>query len=170
MLSPAKSFVKRHHVLVAHVVVHARQFGIPIRVFNPGAKPVTLRKGAVAGILQPAEVLGETEPHPSKVTAAPDHVHPAHVSVPYHLQVLYADSCTNLPEEDSWRLAQLLESYSDVFFTGPTDLGRTSLVQHDILIRPGPPVKQNGWKQTGCSRPAAAAEPRGRYRTAQQQG
>ena len=155
MLSPTKTFVKRHHVLVAHVVVQARQFGIPIRVFNPGAKPVTLRKGVVAGILQPAEVLGEAEPHPSKVTATPEHVHPAPVSIPSHLQVLYADSCTNLPEEDCRRLAQLLESYSDVFSTGPTDLGRTSLVQHDILLTPGPPVKQQPRRMAGDKQAAA---------------
>ncbi len=28
------------------------------------------------------------------------------------------------------------------FSTGPTDLGRTNLVQHDIQTQPGPPVKQ----------------------------
>ncbi|KAJ8346470.1 hypothetical protein SKAU_G00278710 [Synaphobranchus kaupii] len=40
------------------------------------------------------------------------------------------------------KLAHLLQSYGDVFSTGPTDLGRTSLVQHDILTTPVPPVKQ----------------------------
>jgi len=39
-------------------------------------------------------------------------------------------------------VARLLQSYSDMFYTGPTDLGRTSLVQHDILTTPGPPIKQ----------------------------
>ena len=36
----------------------------------------------------------------------------------------------------------MLQSYGDVFSTGPTDLGHTSLVQHDIRITSGPPVKQ----------------------------
>ncbi|CAJ1078396.1 unnamed protein product [Xyrichtys novacula] len=136
MLSPAKSIVKRHHVLVARAVVQARQAaGIPIRVFNPGATPITLKRGTVAGVLQPANVVEEAGPCPSKVTAAPDHV-------PNHLQTLYAESCANLPEEDHWRLAKLLTSYSDVFSTGPTNLGRTSLVKHDILTTPGPPIKQ----------------------------
>lgn len=130
----------RATVLVAHVVVQAWQSGVPIRVFNPGATPVTLRKGAVASVLQPAEVLGE--PHPTRITAAPDHVHLATAAVSNHLQALYAESCANLPEKDHGRLAELLESYSGIFSTGPTDLRHTSLVQHDIMTTLGPPVKQ----------------------------
>lgn len=132
----------RATVLVAHVVVQAWQSGVPIRVFNPGATPVTLRKGAVASVLQPAEVLGEMEPQPTRITAAPDRVQPAPAPVPNHLQVLYAESCVNLPEGDHGRLAELLASYSDIFSTVPTDLGRTGLVQHEIMTTPGPPVKQ----------------------------
>ncbi|KAK3521363.1 hypothetical protein QTP70_003434 [Hemibagrus guttatus] len=47
-----------------------------------------------------------------------------------------------LEETERRKLAELLSAYSDVFSTGPTDLGRTNLVQHDIQTRPGPPVKQ----------------------------
>ena len=144
MLSPIKSFVARHRVLVARVVVHAarRSLNIPIRVFNPGAIPVTLKKGAVAGVLQPAEVLEVVEPRPLKASAVPEPINLVSASIPPHLQVLYAESCESLSEGDRCRLANLLQSYGDVFSTGPTDLGRTSLVRHDILTTPGPPVKQ----------------------------
>lgn len=55
MLSPTKGFIEKHHVLVAHIIVQVqRSTNVPIRVFNPGALPVTLKRGAVAGILQPA--------------------------------------------------------------------------------------------------------------------
>lgn len=47
-----------------------------------------------------------------------------------------------MSEDDHGRVARLLQSYSNVFSTGPTDLGCTSLVQHDILTTPGPHVKQ----------------------------
>ncbi|KAJ7987593.1 hypothetical protein DPEC_G00328090 [Dallia pectoralis] len=63
-------------------------------------------------------------------------------SLPSHLQVLYNDSCGGLSGGDQESLARLLRSYSDVFSSGPTDLGRTGLVQHDILTTPGPTVKQ----------------------------
>ncbi|XP_028299789.1 uncharacterized protein LOC114461699 [Gouania willdenowi] len=91
MLSPVKGFIERHQVLVARAVLQARQAAsIPIRVFNPGAIPVTLKRGAVAGVLQQAQVLAEAEPQSSKTP----------------------------------------------------DLGRTNIVQHDIITIPGPPVKQ----------------------------
>ncbi|KAJ7987648.1 hypothetical protein DPEC_G00328660 [Dallia pectoralis] len=65
MLSPTKGFVEKHHVLVARVVVQAqRSTNVPIRIFNPGALPVTLKRGVVAGILQPATVLKKMDPEP----------------------------------------------------------------------------------------------------------
>ena len=156
MLSPSKVFVQNHHILVAHVVVQAqRSTNIPIRVFNPGAVPVTLKKGAVAGVLQPAEVMEEGERQPLKVSTLPEPVNSASVSVPIHLQVMYAESCADLTKDDCGRLAKLLQSYSDVFSTGPTDLGRTNLVQHDILTTPGPPVKQQPRRMAADKQTAA---------------
>ncbi|KAM6975889.1 retrovirus-related Pol polyprotein from transposon 412 [Tautogolabrus adspersus] len=143
MLSPIKSFIEKHHVLVAHAVVQPQgSTSIPIRVFNPGAAPVTLRGGAVAGVLQPAQVLEGVEPLSTSTSAVFEPVHPVSVSVPSHLRVLYDESCSCLSEEDCCKLAYLLQSYSDVLSTSPTDLGRTNIVQHDILTTPGPPVKQ----------------------------
>ncbi|CAL8241322.1 unnamed protein product, partial [Gadus morhua 'NCC'] len=54
-------------VEVAHIIVQAqRSTSVPIRVFNPGALPVTLKRGAVAGILQPSTLLENLDPsHPS---------------------------------------------------------------------------------------------------------
>lgn len=56
--------------------------------------------------------------------------------------MLYAKSCANLCEDGRCKLAHLLHSYGEVFSAGPTELDRTSLVQHDIMTTPGPPVKQ----------------------------
>lgn len=64
------------------------------------------------------------------------------LTVPQHLQELYAQSSTELNAEELVQLARLLSTYGSVFSTGPTDLGRTSLVQHDIINLPGIPVKQ----------------------------
>ena len=161
ILSPTKGFIEKQHVLVAHIIVQAqRSTNVPIRVFNPGALPVTLKRGAVAGILQPATVLGKLEPQPP-LPYRPLDLLTLSASLPSHLQALYNESSASLPKGDHERVAHLLRSYSDVFSTGPTDLGRTGLVQHDILTTPGPPVKQQPRckRQTNCSRPAGAAEP-----------
>jgi hypothetical protein len=65
MLSQTKGFIEKHHVLVAHIIVQAqRSTNVPIIVFNPGALPVTLKRGAVAGILQPSTLLENLDPQP----------------------------------------------------------------------------------------------------------
>uniref|UniRef100_A0AAV2LRT2 Uncharacterized protein n=1 Tax=Knipowitschia caucasica TaxID=637954 RepID=A0AAV2LRT2_KNICA len=141
MLSPTKAFIEKHCVLVAHAVVQPlKSAGIPIRVFNPGSTPVTLKRGTVAGVLQPAEVVATLESAPTLPPSKPGPINS--VSVPSHLQVMYGESCSILSEGDCNKLAHLLHSYADIFSTGPTDLGRTNIVQHDIQTLPGPPVKQ----------------------------
>lgn len=143
MLSPTKGFIEKHCVLVARAVVQPGQTQrVPIRVYNPGTLPVTLKGGTPAAILRPAEVLGGKQ---LQSQWAPGETNPNNcvpVSVPSHLQALYTESGANLSEEERGRLAHLLRSHGDVFFTGPHDLGRTNFVQHDILTTPGPPIKQ----------------------------
>lgn len=87
-------------------------------------------------------MLEEVELQPHGAPAAPEPINPVSGSVPSHLQVLYNETCASLSEDDHGKLTHLLQSYSDIFFTGPTDLGRTNLVQHNILTTQGPPVKQ----------------------------
>ncbi|RXN37833.1 Transposon Ty3-G Gag-Pol poly [Labeo rohita] len=105
------------------------------RLYNPGTVAVKVRKGVIAGILQPADVVQASTAELPPVDSCP-------TVVPSHLQPLYAESTRDLREAEQHELAELLCAYSDVFSTGPTDLGRTNLVQHDIQTRPGPPVKQ----------------------------
>ncbi|XDV17606.1 hypothetical protein PO909_023440 [Leuciscus waleckii] len=101
MLSPTKGFIEKHHVLVAHIVVQAqRSTNVPIRVFNPGTLPVTLKRDAVARILQPATVLGKVEPQPPLAPPALEPTNSVCASLPSHLQVLYNESCGNLSKGD----------------------------------------------------------------------
>ncbi|CAI5674954.1 unnamed protein product [Oreochromis niloticus] len=156
VLNPTKGFVGKHQVLVAHAVVQPRKpSSIPIRVFNPGAAAVTLKRGAVAGVLQPVQVLEGSGSHPPRVLAALELNGTAPASVPSHLQALYAESSPGLTHVARCELADLLRSYGDVFSTGPNDLGRTSVVQHDILTTPGPPVKQPPRRMAGDKQIAA---------------
>lgn len=128
MLNPTRSFIERHHILMACAVVQSqRSTFVPIRVFNPSAVPVILKRGTVAGILQPATVLEDVWPQPVGAVVESKSMKQFAISVPDHLQMLYAETCGNLPEDSHHRLAQLLQSNGDVFSTGPTDLGRTNL-------------------------------------------
>lgn len=137
LLSPTKGFVEKHKILMARVLVDAQPNSVvPLRLFNPGNKTVTIKEGAVAGLLQPAKAL--PPPNAPTETFRPD----SFLAVPEHLQELYVQSSTDLEGDEKHELSKLLCTYEDVFSRGPGDLGRTSLVQHDIITRPGAPVKQ----------------------------
>lgn len=144
MLSPTKGFVEKHKVLIARVLVNTHSTNVvPLRLFNPGNKAVTIKEGAMAGLLQPAEAL----PPPSVPTLAD---FPASSpAVPEHLQELYAQSSADLNDNEKLELSDLLCAYESVFSRGPADLGRTSLVRHDIITRPGAPVKQPPRRMAG---------------------
>ncbi|CAL8343057.1 unnamed protein product [Merluccius merluccius] len=131
LLSPTK-------VLVTRVVIEAPHHStVPLHLFNPGNTAITIKKGAIAGFLQPAKAL-----QPTKSTAQPEKTVSSSPAVPKHLQELYAQSSIELDAEEQLQLAQLLCTYDSVFSTGPDDLGRINMVQHDIITQPGVPVKQ----------------------------
>lgn len=44
--------------------------------------------------------------------------------------------------EQTARLATLLDKYSDVFLSGPDDLGTTGILKHQIDTGNHPPIKQ----------------------------
>ncbi|KAJ3581245.1 hypothetical protein NHX12_016866 [Muraenolepis orangiensis] len=94
MLTPTKGFIERQHVLAAH-------------------------RGVVAGVLQPAEVLGEVDLHPTKTPVASDPNDFSDISVPSHLQdrEQSAESCAHLSVEDRAGLAHVLRVFGDVFST-----------------------------------------------------
>lgn len=137
LLSPTIGFVEKHKILMARVLVDDQPNSVvPLRLFNPGNKTVTIKEGAVAGLLQPAKALPPS--NNPKGTFRPD----TFPKVPEHLQELYVQSSTDLKGDEKLELSKLLCTYEDVFSRGPGDLGWTSLVQHDIITRPGAPVKQ----------------------------
>lgn len=144
MLSPTKGFVEKYKVLIARALVNAQPTNIvPLRPFNPGNKAVTIKEGAIAGLLQPAEAL----PSSNVSTVADFPASPP--AVPEHLQELYAQSSTDFNDNEKLELSNLLCAYESVFYRGPGDLGWSSLVQHDIITRPGPPVKQPPRRMAG---------------------
>lgn len=58
MLSPTKGFVEKHRLLVARALVETQHSGtVPLRIFNPGNAPVTIKEGVIAAVLQPVEAV-----------------------------------------------------------------------------------------------------------------
>jgi hypothetical protein len=64
-------------------------------------------------------------------------------TVPEYLKELYNDAVTRLAtQRQKETLAKLLVDYKDVFAKSPEDIGRTTLIKHDIDTGNEPPVKQ----------------------------
>lgn len=92
LLSPTKGFIEKHRVLMARVVVDTpSNHHIPIRLYNPGAAPVRVKKGTIAGVLQTADVV-----QPFRGCTEPSHTRSQSFNVPVHLQQLYTESCAEL--------------------------------------------------------------------------
>lgn len=80
VLRPTKGFVEKHRVLVTRVLVEARPFkAVPLCIFNPGNTAITIKKGAIAGCLQPVEALqpADTTALPEQPVTNPPHYSPA---------------------------------------------------------------------------------------------
>ena len=63
-----------------------------------------------------------------------------------HLKELYDHSTSDLAENECQEIHKLLSEFSDIFSTGPHDLGRTDIVQHHILEK----RRQYGSSQGDC--------------------
>ena len=129
-------------LLVGRTLVDLESDRIPLRMMNLSHQQITLPKGTevahcdVISAIVPAE--GETT---DKSIGHVQRVEMREV-LPTHLKELYDRSIAGLLEAQHPEVHQLLCSYSDVFSTGPDDLGCTDLVKHHIHTGQAVPVRQ----------------------------
>ena len=68
--------------------------------------------------------------------------------IPEHLKEHMAQWCAGLSQSEQREVEELLTRYSDVFATGPLDVGCTSLVKHSIHLKDKTtPIKQRPYRQ-----------------------
>lgn len=124
---------------MAQVVMRTQlSTNIPIRVFNHGVAPV---------VLQLVKVLREVDFQPLGATAVLEPINLAPFLSPVTCRSCMLRAvlvCQRMTVGGG--LAHLLQTCSDVFSMGPTDLSHTSFVQPDILNTPCPSAKQSPWK------------------------
>ena len=84
------------------------------------------------------------------------HVRKMHVGeiIP-HLKELYDRSTSDLAENECQEIHKLLSEFSDIFSTGPHDLGRTDMVQHHIHTGEAAPIRQQPRRLPLCKREEA---------------
>ena len=108
-------------------MISERQNRVVVRIINTGCKPIEIKEST---ILCDLEEVGE---------AAPSSGEKADGS---HMDGIYERIDTSVSPEDRERLTRLLEQYSSVFSKGPSDMGLTDLVLHEIETGDNRPIRQ----------------------------
>ncbi|CAC5373255.1 unnamed protein product [Mytilus coruscus] len=67
---------------------------------------------------------------------------PEESNLPEYLKELWERSCIHLNENESIDFANLLKRYNNVFSKSSDDIGRTSLIQHEINTENAVPIRQ----------------------------
>ena len=113
---------------------------------NLAEHPVDVAAGSVIGCytgIQDADIGRPWRESDPKEMQRPQ-VGLSKVEVPLHMKELYKQATSHCKtEHDRQQVATLLCKYSDVFSQGEEDVGRTELVQHEVLTVPNTqPIRQ----------------------------
>ena len=135
LFEPDADIVSRAGVLPARCLVDGRSGLVPIRLLNITASK--LYKGKTLGTVEAApEVVSFVSPGFTK--SEPPHL----------LDTNQLDwSNTELTDDELQELCDLLRCYSDVFSTGPGDLGRTNVIRHSIPTQSSHPIRRRQYRQ-----------------------
>ena len=127
--------------IVARAVVDLDKFNpnqVPIRVFNPTLKKLTVTKKTTIVTVSPIVTCGTVQQEPNDSESTEE----IELEITAHLVELYEASIKEIPVEQHVKVAKLLIEYQDVFSTGDRDLGRTGVVKHRIKTGVAPPNRQ----------------------------
>ena len=112
---------------------------IPVRVCNISAKIVTLHAQAEVCILEAIKELNR-DPVKEMTNRKLQVEHHQHSIGEKKVDINLDDSV--LTSEQKEKVQQFLSGWSQVFLQGPTDLGRTTIVEHEIHLTDKDPFKK----------------------------
>ena len=141
MVTPIPNNENRDYIIVDP---NRSDIGIPVQILNPTSSDIILNSKTVIGVMQEVD---EEKPF-NYVSTVNDTCQNKSVNkeqnVPEHLQDLFFKrSCKSLSPEQSQELKQLLIKHQNVFAKSSNDLGRTSVVKHEIHVgENAKPIKQ----------------------------
>jgi len=133
-----------------------------VRVLNHTAEEMVIPAGRVVGVFQ---VLGDRDEITPWDQGPPESPLPGRL--PPHLEDMYEKVHPEFRESDGWRIERFLSAASDVFSRNEEDIGRTTLVQHEIPTKPGfspirqPPRRMGGVKDAEVDRQVEELHQRG---------
>ena len=123
-------------IVVARTVTKGDEHQCQLRVLNPADEPRHLKAGTIIAEAEAVDVLNTPSTETSPI--------PPQVDLPDYLVEMYERAVNEgqLSTEVAQQLKELLIRNIDVFAKNDNDLGRTSLVQHDIITNDAAPIRQ----------------------------
>ena len=118
---------------------------IILRLLNTTDEDIIIKKGTVIGRYLAAEVEEQQESTSNiEMNSCQQNTT---IILPDFLEQHYEKWCTHLTNKEKEELKTLLASYQDVFSKDEFDMGRTSIVQHEIPLMEGTqPIKQKPYR------------------------
>ena len=119
---------------VVAVKANSKTARIPVRVCNISARPITIKPRSQLCSLQEVNVIKTMDPSCDSVSVGSS-------------SKSFEDLGINLPKEnlsqsELHKAKDLLGGWKHIFSTGPTDLGFTDLIEHEIKLVDGTPFKE----------------------------
>lgn len=154
LLEPSKQFMVKHGLFVGKILVGSESSSIPVRVYNPQDETIVLYKGSNVGVVTPIhsieEELGNEQEEYINLISSND-TKCEKGMVPEHLYDLWKRGSEHITAGQSNKLAKLLTKYQHVFSSSEDDIGRTDIVQHEIVTTDPVPIKQRHRRMPKCN-------------------
>ena len=140
MLEPAPKFIEKHGVLIAHSLTLTGTQKTLVRILNPSPGPVVIYQNERVGELLPLD-QPDSLCTLDQVSLGPKPQQPKTAQVERAIGQLLTNTA-ELQHPERERLEALLHEFSDVLSVSDEDLGRTTIIQHQIDVGSAAPVRQ----------------------------
>ena len=145
IVEPELRFVRNHKVMIAKTLIDVQQELVSIRILNLKDEPVIVYhdQGVVIALCEPIEsdrIIQEKDNH--RVAALQEQPVQVKQEILDHLTKLYETSGEKLNQEQKRQLSKVLTTFQDVFAQNSDDVGKTSVVKHEINTGVKRPVTQ----------------------------
>ena len=139
ILVPIKRFVHSHGLVIAHVLVNARNSVIYVRVFNPSDREICVKENTEIALLAPVNYVSESL-HGEDVC----NVQTGNGSeeLPEFLRDMYRQGCRNLSTEQAVEFKKFLLCRKNVFADPKMPAERANIGEHRINLNDETPFKE----------------------------
>ena len=139
LVEPNTEFMGKHEVLVARSLVNPTSGKVPLKIMNVSDCVIELHKHSLVGSMEKVSLFAGDSLALSEVSLIDTEVP---TKMPEHLDILYAESCLGISEDQKMQLENLLIKYQGCFSKTSEDMGLTDRAEHRIDTGNSRPIKQ----------------------------